>query len=130
MHVQEMTRAHPLATGAGRSFARVIETAMDCAQVCASCADACLCETNVEGLRDCIELDLVCAHLCTATASVLSLRRGGDVAAGLLEACANACRLCEEECRKHADMHEHCRICAETCAECERACMEAARTTH
>jgi hypothetical protein len=29
-----------------------------------------------------------------------------------------------DECELHADMHEHCRICAEACRRCEQACQE------
>jgi hypothetical protein len=27
-----------------------------------------------------------------------------------------------DECERHAEMHEHCRICAETCRRCAQAC--------
>ena len=33
-----------------------------------------------------------------------------------------ACLACAEECREHAEMHEHCRVCADVCESCERAC--------
>ena len=39
-----------------------------------------------------------------------------------LEACAIACGACADECAKHADMHQHCRICADVCRRCEEAC--------
>jgi hypothetical protein len=45
----------------------------------------------------------------------------------MLHACAAACRLCADECEKHAKMHEHCRICAESCRRCVSACEEAGR---
>jgi len=41
-----------------------------------------------------------------------------------LQACALACRTCGDECEAHAEMHEHCRICAEACRECEEACTQ------
>jgi hypothetical protein len=40
----------------------------------------------------------------------------------MLEACAEACRICAEECERHAGDHEHCRVCAEACRRCEQAC--------
>jgi hypothetical protein len=46
----------------------------------------------------------------------------------MLETCALACRLCGEECERHAGKHEHCRICAESCRRCEQACREAIRS--
>jgi len=42
----------------------------------------------------------------------------------LLEACAAACRSCGDECRRHAEMHEHCRVCAEACGRCKQACAD------
>ena len=34
------------------------------------------------------------------------------------------CASCATECEAHADMHEHCRICAEACRRCEQACAD------
>jgi len=35
-----------------------------------------------------------------------------------------ASETCGDDCSQHADMHEHCRICADGCRECEQACRE------
>lgn len=95
-----------------------------CAQACIACADACLGEEMVAELRRCITVDLGCADLCEATGAILSRQTSYD--AGLsraaLEACREACRICADECERHAEMHEHCRICAEACRRCEQAC--------
>jgi hypothetical protein len=29
---------------------------------------------------------------------------------------------CAEECERHAEHHDHCRVCAEACRRCEEAC--------
>ncbi|WP_240619307.1 four-helix bundle copper-binding protein [Blastococcus sp. TF02-8] len=42
----------------------------------------------------------------------------------MLEACAAACKACGDECAQHAEMHEHCRICADACRRCEQACRD------
>ena len=101
-----------------------IETCIECAQACTACADACLSEDMVAGLRKCIRTDLDCADVCDATARVLSRHTGYDanLTRAVLEACAAACRACGDECAKHAEMHEHCRICAEACRRCQQAC--------
>jgi hypothetical protein len=39
-----------------------------------------------------------------------------------LQACAQACRSCADECGRHAKHMEHCRICAEACRRCAEAC--------
>jgi hypothetical protein len=31
---------------------------------------------------------------------------------------------CIDECERHAEMHEHCRICADACRRCQQACDE------
>ncbi|MBL8774196.1 MAG: four-helix bundle copper-binding protein [Phenylobacterium sp.] len=124
-----MIATHPQVRGATNdALIRAIELAADCAQVCASCADACLAEPNVAELTQCIRFNLDCADLCTSTALVGARRTGSNerVIQRLLATCAEACRLCGDECSRHAQHMEHCRICAETCRECEQACSEAA----
>jgi hypothetical protein len=131
MHVQAMISTHPHVRGnTNAALVRCVEECLDCAAVCASCADACLGEDMVADLRQCIRLDLDCADVCFATGSVAARRTGSDEAVirMMLEVCAETCRICATECEKHAGMHEHCRICAESCRRCESACREAART--
>jgi len=33
-----------------------------------------------------------------------------------------ACKQCEDECKKHADKHQVCKDCAESCAACYKQC--------
>ena len=42
----------------------------------------------------------------------------------VLNACADACRACAEECERHAGMHAHCKVCATACRACEQACQD------
>ena len=133
MHVQQMIHSHPDVRGKDSdALLRCIEECYSCAQTCTSCADACLAEHNVEKLKQCIRLDLDCADICIATGAMASRRTGSneEVLAPVIEACRTACRLCAEECEKHAQHHEHCKICAETCWSCERACAEALKAVH
>ena len=101
-----------------------IDAATSCAQICTACADACLSEEMVAELVKCIRTDLDCADICAATGNVVARRTAGDttILRAALEACATACKACGEECAQHAEMHEHCRICAEACRRCEQAC--------
>ncbi|MGQ5264741.1 four-helix bundle copper-binding protein [Micromonospora sp. ZYX-F-536] len=107
-------------------LAAAIDALNDCAQACTACADACLSEDMVAELTKCIRTDLDCADICTTTARVLSRHTGYDanISRSLLEACATTCKACGDECARHADMHEHCRICAESCRACEKACRD------
>jgi Cys-rich four helix bundle protein (predicted Tat secretion target) len=38
----------------------------------------------------------------------------------------DACKQCEEECKKHADKHEACKACGESCATCLKECKKIA----
>ncbi|MEV6907263.1 four-helix bundle copper-binding protein [Amycolatopsis sp. NPDC051071] len=107
-------------------LARCIDECFTCAQTCTACADACLSEDMVAELTKCVRTDLDCADLCATTGNVLSRHTGYDanLTKVLLEACELACKACGDECARHAEQHEHCRICAETCRRCEQACRD------
>ena len=125
MHTQAMLASHPRAAQAGQAELVVcVDACYDCAQSCTACADACLGEIEVQMLLRCIRLNRDCAAVCLATGEILSRQTEmeWDLAQRQLQTCAQACRLCAEECEKHADRHDHCRVCAEACRECEDAC--------
>jgi hypothetical protein len=124
----QMLEAYPKNLGGidKDKLAECIAACFECAQVCAACADACLSEDMVVDLIKCIRTDLDCADICSATGNALSRHTGYDanLTRAFLEACATACKACGDECAQHAEMHEHCRICAEACRRCEQACQE------
>jgi hypothetical protein len=101
-----------------------IEACMTSAQVCTSCANACLAEDDVADLSRCIARCERCADLCTATVRVLSRPFASDhfVTHRTLHACVRACSLSAEECERHAAHHRHCAICAQACRACVKAC--------
>jgi hypothetical protein len=125
MAVEEMIKTHPHAPQADRdALVQCIEQCSSCATTCTSCADSCLGEEMVQELVRCIRLDLDCADICEATGRVLTRQTSFEleVARDMLEACAGACRVCADECERHAEQHKHCRLCAEVCGRCEQAC--------
>jgi hypothetical protein len=127
MQTTAMMETYPASINLDRRLlARVVDVAVECAQACTSCADACLSEEMVADLRTCIRTNLDCADICETTARVLSRHTGYDanITRAQLEACIAACRSCGDECEQHAGMHEHCRVCAEACRACEAACQE------
>jgi hypothetical protein len=122
----EMMQTYPADITMDRdAMASTVDALLECAEACTACADACLSELNVEELRKCIRTNMDCADICQTTARVLSRHTGYDanISITLLRACIQACQSCAAECGKHAEMHEHCRICAESCQRCEVACM-------
>lgn len=128
MQAREIISNHPQVQGSTNdALIRCIEECYACAQTCISCADACLAEEKVHDLRQCIRLNLDCADACVATGAIATRRTGSneEVIRQILETCATACRLCGEECERHAGQHNHCRVCADACRRCEEACREA-----
>ena len=127
-HVTAMLEAYPKDLGNidQQKLADCIHACFACGETCTACADACLSEDMVAELTKCIRTNLDCADICTTTGAVLSRHTGYDanITRAILEACRLACASCATECEAHADMHEHCRICAEACRRCEQACAD------
>lgn len=125
LEARPMLDTHPWPGHVDRDvLARCIEECVSCAQACTSCADACLSEDSVTELRKCIRLNLDCADICETTGRVLTRQTEYDAptSKAQLHACIEICRTCAEECARHADMHEHCRVCADACRRCHQAC--------
>ena len=126
MVTQQMLLQHPQAPGNPGAIVRCIEACFECEQCCVACADACLGEEQLDMLRRCIRLNLDCPDACAATGRMLSRQTEPDweLLHGQIEACASACRICAEECDRHADKHEHCATCANCCRRCAEACQQ------
>ena len=129
MSMREMIAAHPSPPLVDAdALARCIEECFTCEATCTSCADASLGENDIAELvisiRDCLD----CADVCAATGRILA-RQASDGAypRAALVVCVQACRVCAEECERHAAHHEHCRLCAEECRRCEDVCNEVLR---
>ena len=124
MSVQEMLETHPGSIADRDLVARCIEECISCTATCTSCADACLGEQDVTKLVRCIRLNLDCADVCEATGRIVTRRTEADLTLvrDSVVACATACRICADECDRHAEHHDHCRVCAEECRRCELAC--------
>ncbi len=125
MHTQHMINAHPQPPAFDvTALERCIDATYACAQACTSCADACLGEDTVSELVRCIRLNLDCADICDVAGRLLSRQAPveQEVIRLQLTACSAACRACGEECQRHADHMEHCRVCAIACRDCEKAC--------
>jgi Domain of Unknown Function (DUF326) len=123
--VREIIQTHPQPTSLDLEvLSRCIDECSDCAASCTSCADADLAEPDVEDLVRCIRLCLDCSDICTTTGRIATRQTGADasVLRASVEACATTCRVCGDECERHAAHHEHCRLCAESCRRCEEAC--------
>jgi hypothetical protein len=124
---KEILETHPAPAQLDRDLlARCIDECLVCLQVCTACADADLAEADVAEMRRCIRVCLDCADVCDATLRLLS--RQTEYVAGTARAqvasCLAICAICARECERHAEHHEHCRICGEVCRRCEQACTD------
>lgn len=131
MHAHQIISMHPHVRGGTNDvLIQCIEECYDCSQTCSSCADACLGEQMAQQLTQCIRTCLDCADVCFTTGQISTRRTGSNerLIASMLATCEEACRICAEQCERHAGTHEHCRMCAEACRRCERACREARQT--
>jgi hypothetical protein len=125
--VEAILGTHPRALIADLGvLANCVDECGECAAICTICADACLAEDDVRDLVRCIRLCLDCADACVDAGRILSRQTDPDPGTqrAAVEACLAACRASAEECERHAQHHEHCRLCAEECRRCERACDE------
>lgn len=107
-------------------LAHCVDACFACAQACTACADACLSEKHVQDMTKCIRTDLDCADICDATGRVLSRHTGYDanLSRAIVQACIQACKTCADECEKHGNRHEHCKLCAEACRYCAQKCQD------
>jgi len=71
----------------------------------------------------CVRSSLDCGDICGITAEVLlrQIEPNWNLNRKLLEACIATCRICGEECQKHAEEHEYCRVGAKACRITEDA---------
>lgn len=101
-----------------QNYQSCIEACSKCAIACHTCSAACLKEDDVKAMARCIELDMDCAEICTLAAGFMA--RGSDYAKQICALCAQICRACGEECKKHEA--DHCQRCAEACFACAEEC--------
>jgi Cys-rich four helix bundle protein (predicted Tat secretion target) len=93
---------------------------IDAAHKCVASAEACvphcvaLLGKGDTSLAECLERVLAMAPVCTAVARVASLE--ADRLKELVKVCGDICDDCEKACRKHAEHHAVCKVCADSCA--------------
>jgi hypothetical protein len=127
MSVEEILKTHPRPPIAELAvLVPCIDECGKCEATCTICADASAAEDDVRTLVRCIRLCLDCADACDHTLRTISRQTDPDPTSQrtAVEACLAACRACGDECERHAQHHEHCRLCAEECRRCERACQD------
>jgi hypothetical protein len=90
-----------------------LEALSACTQACIMCADA----DAVEGMGKCAALCSNCADVCDTMMRMMLRMNGWDmqVMQSMMQTTVMMMRACSAECMMHADMSEHCRMCAMAC---------------
>ena len=96
-----------------------MEALSACTQACVMCADA----DAGEGMARCAGLCSNCADVCDTILRMLLRMNGWDmqVVSSMMQTTVAMCRACSAECAKHAEMSEHCRMCAMACDQAAAA---------
>jgi len=96
-----------------------LEALSACVQACLMCADA----DAGEGMGRCAAMCANCADVCDTMMRMMLRMRGMDrvVMTSMMQTTIAMCRACSAECMQHAEMSEHCRMCAMACDQCAAA---------
>ncbi len=111
------------ASGMGADMASMqecIEACNACAMAATMCADA----DGGEGMARCASMCMNMADVATAMMRMMLRPTGHDAAVmtAMLGAAVAMCQACATECEQHADMQDHCRVCAMACRNMMEAC--------
>ena len=90
-----------------------MEALSACMQACVMCADS----DAGEGMGRCAAMCSNCADVCDTMMRMMLRMNGYDmqVMMSMMDTCVMMCRACSAECMMHAEMSEHCRMCAMAC---------------
>lgn len=90
-----------------------LEALSACMQACVMCADA----DAAEGMGRCASMCANCADMCDTMMKMMLRMHGWDmgVMMSMMQSTAMMARACSAECMMHAEMSEHCRMCAMAC---------------
>jgi hypothetical protein len=93
-------------------------------EACSACEQACTVFTTQ--MMDCAPACMNCADMCNTMMRAMMRMQGmnRETMMSMLDACMAMCQLCMDECMKHADMSEVCKMCAQACKACMDACMQ------
>jgi hypothetical protein len=98
----------------------------ECIEACSAAEQAALMCADA-GSGDMGRMMSMCANTADMTNTMMRMMMrpvGYDAASmmGMLEATMMMCRACADECMTHAEMSDHCRMCAEVCTNAVAAC--------
>jgi hypothetical protein len=99
----------------------LMEAAAACEQACTMCVSSMM---GMDGMETCSARCMNCADMSN-TMMRMMMRPAGmemDAMMAAMQACMMMAKACSAECSMHADMNDHCRMCAKACDELVAAC--------
>lgn len=122
------TKAHDHAAMKHNAPSKELKAIRDSSKECLEISSACLAHCNEmimagnTSIANCLNSVLNMRPVVEAMANAASLNSADPKSMKSLAAtCAEFCRSCEAECKKHTDM-KVCKECMEACAKCAKAC--------
>ena len=108
--------------GAANNLTPLILAAADCAQKGDLCLAHCLVllGNGDKEMAACAKSVNQTIAICHALETLGG--QGSKYAASLAKVAMDACKECEDECRKHENKHAECKACADACAACYKQC--------
>lgn len=118
--------AHEHHHDAASGNAALAAAASDCLQKGEVCLSHCLdlLGQGDKDMADCAKSVNQMLALCGALQQLANQR--SKQLPKLASIAMDACKQCEDICKKHADEHESCKACGESCAACYRECKKIA----
>lgn len=123
----DMMKSMPMSSTAGTGMD--MTTMQGCMEACSAAAMAatmCADADSGENMARCASMCMNTADVATAMMRMM-MRPGGydmTVMHAMTTACMSMGEACAAECERHAEMSEHCRICASACRAMVDACSQ------
>lgn len=112
-----------------KSAKKLIETTEDCIEKGRACLNHCTrelakgntmmakCNSTIQDMLAACEALNTLAHSNTLNKAAFKK---------FAASCSEICKICHDECKKHAKMHDECEECMESCKDCIEACKDIA----
>ena len=127
MMMTDMMKAMPKMTDMASGITMDMTMMQSCIEACSAAAQAatmCADADAMEGMGKCAAMCANTADVATAMMHMMMRPSGYDstVMMPMMEACMAMGMACSTECMMHADMADHCRICAMACDAMVESC--------
>ncbi len=122
----DMMKSMPMPTTTGMDMSMMqgcIEACSAASMAATMCADA----DGAENMGRCASMCMNTADVAMTMMRMMMRPNGYDmgVMSSMMTACMTMGEACAAECMMHAEMSEHCRICASACTAMVEACRSA-----